>query len=98
MPNGSTIWKWLAEHEYFSKLYAEACNIDADIEFDSLNDIADSAKPADVQVAKLRVDTRKWTLSKRMPKKYGDYQHIDLGTGDGGFHMTVDFVKPKDDA
>jgi len=88
MPNGSTIWKWRAEHEDFSKHYAESCNTDADIEFDALIDIADNATSADVQVAKLKIDTRKWTLSKRMPKKYGDYQHLEL-TGKDGKPLSV---------
>lgn len=30
-----------------------------------------------VQRSRLRVDTRKWLLSKLMPKKYGDLQQID---------------------
>jgi hypothetical protein len=77
MPNASTVFKWLKEHPDFSKQYAQACEIDADIEFDALNDLADAATPADFQVRKLQIDTRKWTLSKRMPKKYGDRQQID---------------------
>ena len=30
-----------------------------------------------VQRARLRVDTRKWLMSKMLPKKYGDRQHVE---------------------
>jgi hypothetical protein len=36
-----------------------------------------------VQRARLRVDSRKWLMSKRLPKKYGDRVALD-GDGEGG--------------
>jgi len=46
-------------------------------------DIADAATPQEAQVAKLRVDTRRWLASK-MNEEYGDKQqplvNIDLGS------------------
>jgi hypothetical protein len=46
-------------------------------------EIADSATPQEAQVAKLRVDTRRWLASK-MNEEYGDKQqplvNIDLGS------------------
>ena len=46
-------------------------------------DIADAASPQEAQVAKLRVDTRRWLASK-MNEDYGDKQqplvNIDLGS------------------
>lgn len=46
--------------------------------------IADEASPADVQVARLRVDTRKWIAGKLNPDEYSDKQQpavsIDLGS------------------
>ncbi len=95
MPTKTMVFRWLIKYDKFRDQYAIACEIDADIEFDSLSDIADRARPGNVHVAKLRIDTRKWTLSKRLPKKYGDFQHLQLSTGDAGFHMTVDFVKSE---
>lgn len=91
MPSRSTVHKWLAEQPEFSDRYARACEIDADIEFDALQDIADEATPQDVQVAKLRIDTRKWVLSKRNPKKWGDRQEIEH-TGD--VSLSVRIVRP----
>jgi hypothetical protein len=47
-------------------------------------EIADSASPQEAQVAKLRVDTRRWLASKMSPDDYGDKQqplvNIDLGS------------------
>jgi len=47
-------------------------------------EIADSASPQEAQVAKLRVDTRRWLASKQAPDEYGDKQqplvNIDLGS------------------
>ena len=46
-------------------------------------DIADSATPQEAQVAKLRVDTRRWLASKMAPDEFGDRQQplvsINLG-------------------
>ena len=89
MPVASTVHKWIREVPEFSQHYAEACEIDADIEFETLNDMADAATPTDVQVVKLRIDTRKWVLSKRIPKKYGEKLELD-GTVGGVFQITLD--------
>jgi hypothetical protein len=47
-------------------------------------EIADNASPQEAQVAKLRVDTRRWLASKQAPDEYGDKQqplvNIDLGS------------------
>ena len=47
-------------------------------------EIADAASPQEAQVAKLRVDTRRWLASKMAPDEYGDKQqplvNIDLGS------------------
>jgi len=47
-------------------------------------EIADAATPQEAQVAKLRVDTRRWLASKMAPDDYGDKQqplvNIDLGS------------------
>jgi len=54
--------------------YARAVDDGADAMADELLDIADS-KPednVDMTSLKLKVDTRKWLLSKRRPAKYGD--------------------------
>ena len=36
-----------------------------------------------IQRSRLRIDTRKWALSKMNPKKYGDKTELDLKSSDG---------------
>jgi len=65
---------WLTKHNDFSEQYAKATDERAVGMFEDMFDIADDvvADPAEVSKAKLRVDTRKWALSRMNPKKYGD--------------------------
>ena len=95
MPHRNTVYKWQAAHPEFVVGYARARAMYADFVFDGLFDLAASATPETVQCIRLEVDTRKWALARMSPKKYGDYQHIDLGTAPPGFHMIVDLVKPE---
>lgn len=79
IPNASTIFSWLLDKRYkeFSKQYETARNVQAETMFEELIEIADSRKK-DVMRDRLRVDTRKWYLSKVLPKKFGD--KLDLTT------------------
>lgn len=76
----STLLSWLtdAKHKEFSEQYEKACNARAEHMFDELLEISDKKKEA-VQRSRLRVDTRKWYLSKLMPKKFGD--KVDVTSG-----------------
>lgn len=98
MPNASTVHLWvLDDREGFSKKYARARDIQAEVMFDDILEIADDGtndlmsitkgnetyNVEDKEVtnrSKLRVDSRKWYLSKVLPKKFGD--KVDL-TSDG---------------
>ena len=98
MPNASTVHLWvLDDREGFSKMYARARDIQAEVMFDDILEIADDGtndlmsitkgnetyNVEDKEVtnrSKLRVDSRKWYLSKVLPKKFGD--KVDL-TSDG---------------
>lgn len=85
MPSSQTFYKWL-EDEDKAKRYARACEVRADTIFEEILEISDESnadvyiddqgnlqKDGDViQRARLRVDARKWVLSKMAPKKYGD--------------------------
>lgn len=80
MPNRATVHDWLLDEtkQEFYDQYEKAVNTRTDNMFDELEDIADNTE-GDVQRDRLRVDTRKWYLSKVMPKKYGD--KIDMTSG-----------------
>ncbi len=73
--------KWLAQQPAFVEQYARAREQQTETWANEINDIADAATPEDFQVAKLRVDTRKWLLSKLAPKKYGDRLDVTGAVG-----------------
>jgi hypothetical protein len=97
MPAPSTVFLWLTKHTEFSEQYARALEARAEAMADDLLVIADDgvndwvktqeggeAYNGDhVQRSKLRVDARKWLLSKMAPKKYGDKVTQELTGKDG---------------
>src|SRR5437879_1289357 len=95
MPAMSSIFKWLSEHKDFSEQYARAKEQVLEKYADELVEIADDESndksgelempnSVAVQRSRLRVDTRKWILSKLAAKKYGDKLDMNLSGKDGG--------------
>ena len=82
MPDKATIFRWLPKHPDFRDQYAKACEARTQYLADELLDIADA--DGDVQRDRLRVDTRKWILSKLVPKKYGSKVTAEITGADGG--------------
>lgn len=54
------------------------------------DEMADVLNSEHVQRSKLRIDTRKWALSKMNPKKYGDSSKVDLTNSDGTLNPAPD--------
>lgn len=97
MPSSSTIFRWLLDekHKGFWEQYEKARNIQAELMFEELLDIADNGENdwvvrmekdnekwwtqngEAISRSRLRVDTRKWYLSKVLPKKFGDKMEVD---------------------
>lgn len=91
MPSAAAIFKWAARNEQgFVEQYVKAKEIQADQEFEEMKEIAQTEE--DVNRARLIVDTMKWSLSKKLPKKYGDKIDVTTG-GDKITSVTVDIVK-----
>lgn len=86
MPAQSTIYKWLSEQEEFSEKYRRARETQADYFADEMIGIADDCMPdgAEVAKAKLRIDARKWYVTKVAPRKYGDKITNEMVGKDGG--------------
>lgn len=87
MPARSTVFLWLGRHADFARSYAAARTAQADGLFDEILAIADEAEESGgaVAKAKLRIDTRKWWLSKVAPKTYGERPGME---SDGAPQMT----------
>jgi hypothetical protein len=93
MPGLETVFRWLRQKPDFRDQYAHAKGESTDALFEQLFDIADDASGdvteddegrakvdyENIQRSKLRVDVRKWALSKLAPKKYGN--KLDLSHG-----------------
>ena len=86
MPPESTIRGWAIEdYSGFSARYARAREIQTERYAEEILQIADAdytgpdgtTDNALIQQARLRVDSRKWLLSKMLPKRYGDRVGID---------------------
>lgn len=76
-----TFLRWCSENRTLADQYARARATGADVEFEGLQDIADeppektaagNVDPGWVAWQRNRIDVRKWALSKKAPKKYGD--------------------------
>lgn len=76
MPGMKTVFQWLGKNDQFAQQYAHAKQEASDALFEELLDIADNEE-GDTQRDRLRVDTRKWMMSKMKPKKYGDRQFVE---------------------
>ena len=77
MPDERTVRSWaLADVEGFAAQYAHAREIGYQNLADELLEIADNLG-GEWGRDRLRVDTRKWLLSKALPKVYGDKQQIE---------------------
>jgi hypothetical protein len=113
MPSSSSVFRWLLDDDKksFWEQYEKARNIQAELMFEELVEIADDGTndwmekerqngetftvvdSEHIQRSRLRVDTRKWYLSKVLPKKFGD-KTVVTGPNDGpiqiqGVEVTV---------
>src|SRR5262245_39231868 len=66
----------------WSCMASRAREAQADKFFKECIEIADAATQENCNVARLRVDTRKWAAARLAPKKYGDHMshHVKGGT------------------
>lgn len=85
-PMSNTLfYRLIKENKELNERYARAKQIYADSLFDEILDISDHSEQDHtpftgsnvIQRDRLRVDSRKWILSKLEPKKYGDKLDID---------------------
>lgn len=74
-PHRVTVFRWIQAHSDFRSQYARAREAQAEKWADEIIDLADEAE--DAQKARLQVDTRKWVLSKLLPKKYGERTTVE---------------------
>ncbi len=108
-----TFWKWLDSDKQLVEQYARAKEKGHDLMAEEIISIADASENdirtredgstyidnEAVQRSRLRVDARKWYLSKLAPKKYGEKVTAELQGGDPDKPIThsiaVTFIRPN---
>ena len=102
MPSENAVREWVTKDaDGFAAQYASAREAGYHAMAEEILEIADDttrdtilsehgARPNSEWIgrSKLRVDSRKWLLSKMLPKVYGDTQKIDLSNTDGTLQLT----------
>lgn len=101
MPGQSTVFHWLDQDTVFQEQYVHARAKQADTFAEEIIEIADDTsrdtritdngeQPDTEWIARsrLRVDARKWVMSKMAPKKYGD--KIDVTTGNESLNLSLE--------
>ena len=108
MPNTETVYNWILEDKdiEFSNNYVRARQIQAEMKFEEMEEVADGSfedilgddksDSARINARKLQVDTKKWILSKMLPKKYGD--KLDLTSGGDKLPQPILNVIPADNS
>jgi len=98
---------WINSDKQLLEQYTHAREVRAELLFDEMLDIADEtssdtiiddngnekANSEWIARSRLRVDTRKWALSKMLPKKYGDKLEVD---NKGEVGLTVSIINYSD--
>jgi len=97
-----TFFRWLRENDKFREQYARACEERSYMHAEDIIEIADNAtndymeklegdgyifNSENVQRSRLRIDTRKWLMSKLNPKVYGD--KLDMTTNGNDIGATL---------
>ena len=107
LPAASTVVEWCDAHPEFAERYARARSKGLDAIADEIIEIADASSSdyietengprlnaEHVQRSKLRVDSRRWLLSKLRPDKYGDRTAVDV-SGSLNFGAAVELVRER---
>lgn len=78
IPSMATVYEWARNNAQFSNKFADAKNQQLQTMAEDIVDIAerDDLDPNDKRI---RIDTRKWLLSKLMHKTYGDKLDVTSG-------------------
>ena len=93
MPSYRTVFKWINDKKLgFSHKYAQAKELQAEFMRDEIIEISDESSNDTIETesgkkiannewmqrSKLRVETRKWLMSKMAPKGFGDSSKLDI--------------------
>ena len=89
----STLWRYATASDARRDSYAHARDMQARALADETLEVADAATNEGAQVAKLRVDTRKWMASKLLPREFGERLDIESR----GWLASIDVTRLSDE-
>lgn len=72
MPHESTFYQWVQDDMTKNELYARAQYERTFVHAEQLIAIADNCSIEEVNKARLRIDTRKWSMAKANPKRFAE--------------------------
>ena len=103
-----TFWRWLSSDAALSEQYRQAKEMQLEQMAEEIIDIPDEppqlfigdsgeakVDAAYVQLIKLKVDSRKWVVSRLLPKKYGDRVTQEITGPNGGPVSTTTLTKAE---
>lgn len=97
-----TFYNWIDTHPELLTAYERACAIRADNEVDSIHEIYSAIDPkvenaaAHINLARLKIDSIKWTAGKHRPKKYNDKLMVVGGNGEGPVEFVIRDMTKKE--
>lgn len=97
MPSTVTVYAWFKKYPELLNDYARAKEDGGHADADKVEDIAEKVLTGvyDPQAARVAIDAFKWTAGKKLPKKYGDRQHIEHTGKVGLIDLTDAELKKK---
>tara|TARA_R110000850_G_C9996087_1_gene467965 strand:+ start:15042 stop:15476 length:435 start_codon:yes stop_codon:yes gene_type:complete len=111
LPCIATVFNWFRSYPEFLEQYTRAKEESADAMAEDILDISDNAtndwmetdddagyrlNGENIQRSRLRVESRKWLMSKQKPKKYGDKIQQEITAPEGvSFNMNFDGESKK---
>ena len=94
MPDDYTILRWLDRYEEFRVQYARARDRRVEKMAEEILSISDDPNE-DPQSRRVRVDARKWLMSKWAPKRYGDKLEVEQ-TGEQTIRIRIGGDRPTE--
>lgn len=82
MPSETSVYVWLDRHPAFAAKYTRARSAQTEAMLEEMLEIADK-DGLDPQEKRVRIDTRKWAMSKLHTRRYGDVQKLEHSGPDG---------------
>lgn len=90
MPAPSTFLGWVAQDAQLAEQYTRAREVVLEMKSDEIIEIADDLDE-DPKSRTVRIDSRKWLLSKLLPRRYGD--RLQLEGSDGAPPIRFEVVR-----